>query len=261
MHSRFNTFRQTPLGAQLEQLIDSPERYLEYAALSRAEVPAVAAIVHDLRSRFPEVADDDTARQFCGAVVGEVMRRHQHDVLRPRGRVPGGYFTYGVVWTPQPLRLTWPELLDELAAMPQRLAEQVARFSTDATRLRPAVQGFSLLEHVCHLRDLDRDAYLVRFRSMLAESSPTLQRVNGRAWAAERDYHRESLPEALAAFIAGRQMLCELLLSLGEEQRCLIGLFDGISRITLEELAYDLHHHDGEHLLEVEELRGELFGG
>ena len=36
--------------------------------LSRAEVPAVAAIVHDLQARFPEVAGNQVARQFCGAV-------------------------------------------------------------------------------------------------------------------------------------------------------------------------------------------------
>ncbi|MDN0085773.1 hypothetical protein QU487_24135 [Crenobacter sp. SG2305] len=222
-----------PLGAQLEKLIDSPERYLEYAALSRAGVPAVAAIVHDLCSRFPEVADDDTARQFCGAMVGEVMRRHSHDVLRPRGRVPGGYFTYGVVWTPQPLRLAWDELLDALAAMPQRLAELVERFPDDAIRLRPAVQGFSLLEHVCHLRDLDRDAYLPRFDAVLRESLPVLPSVNGSVWAAERDYHRESLSDALAVFEVGRQALVGLLCDLNEVARQRLGLFDGVSRCRI----------------------------
>jgi len=261
MHSRFNTFRLAPLGAQLEKLIDSPERYLEYAALSRAEVPAVAAIVHDLRTRFPEVTDDDIARQFCGAMIAEVMRRQHHDVLRPRGRVPGGYFTYGAVWTAQPVRLSWTDLLDALAAMPQALAERARAFPDDAIRLRPAVPGFSLLEHACHLRDLDRDAYLIRFQAMLAEAAPTLQRVNGQVWAAERDYHRESLPEALAAFAAERQVLVGLLRGLDDTARSRIGLFDGITRITLEELAYDLHHHDGEHLLEMEELRAELFDG
>ncbi|MDN0077311.1 DinB family protein [Crenobacter sp. SG2303] len=260
MHSRFNSFRLTPLGTQLEKMIDSPERYLEYAALSRVEVPAVAAIVHDLRTLFPEVTDDDIARQFCGAMVAEVMRRQHHDVLRPRGRVPGGYFTYGAVWTAQPVRLSWPDLLEALSAMPQTLAERAKAFSDELVRLRPAVPGFSLLEHVCHLRDLDRDAYLIRFQSMLAESAPTLQRVNGQVWAAERDYHRESLPEALTVFASGRQALVELLRGLDETVRHRIGLFGGITRITLEELAYDLHHHDGEHLIEVEELGMELFG-
>ncbi|MCW3478442.1 DinB family protein [Neisseriaceae bacterium JH1-16] len=260
MHSRFNTFRLTPLGAQLERLIDSPERYLEFAALSRAEVPAVAAIVHDLQTRFPEVSGDDTARQFCGAMVAEVMRRQRHDVLRPRGRVPGGYFTYGVVWTALPVRLSWPDLLDALARMPQALAERAAAFPDTSIRNRPAVEGFSLLEHACHLRDLDRDAYRVRFHAMLAETAPTLQRVNGRVWAAERDYHRESLADAQVAFAGGRLALVELLRGLDDAARGRIGLFDGVTRITLEELAYDLHHHDGEHLLELDELGSELFG-
>jgi hypothetical protein len=102
MHKRFDHFRTTPLGAQLEALIDSPERYREYAALSRAGVPAVAAIVHDLQIHHPEIVGDRTARQFCGAMVAEVMRRHGHELLHARARVPGGLFISGAVWTPLP---------------------------------------------------------------------------------------------------------------------------------------------------------------
>lgn len=103
MHSRFASFRGAELGQRLEVMIDTPERYVEYAALSRVSVPAVAALVDDLREGFPEVDDNDTAKQFCGAMVAEVMRRHGHEILRLRGRVPGGYFTYGAVWTPRPV--------------------------------------------------------------------------------------------------------------------------------------------------------------
>ena len=39
MHNRFDQFRQTALGRQLEALIDHPQRYTEYAALSRAGLP------------------------------------------------------------------------------------------------------------------------------------------------------------------------------------------------------------------------------
>ncbi|MFP3559737.1 DinB family protein, partial [Paraburkholderia sp. SIMBA_049] len=47
MHSRFDRFRATPLGAQLEALIAQPERYVEFAALSRVGVAAIGAIQHE----------------------------------------------------------------------------------------------------------------------------------------------------------------------------------------------------------------------
>jgi hypothetical protein len=45
VHSRFDQFRKTELGGQLAALIDSRDRYIEFAALSRAGVAAIAAIV------------------------------------------------------------------------------------------------------------------------------------------------------------------------------------------------------------------------
>jgi hypothetical protein len=54
MHSRFDRFRETPLGAQLEALIGQPERYVEFAALSRVGVAAIGAIQHEIASKFPK---------------------------------------------------------------------------------------------------------------------------------------------------------------------------------------------------------------
>jgi hypothetical protein len=82
-------------------MAEDPARYPEYAALSRVEVPAVAALVHDLRTRFPEVAVDEFAKQAVGAFVGNVMRASGHTIVR-RGRVPGGFFTYGAIWSALP---------------------------------------------------------------------------------------------------------------------------------------------------------------
>lgn len=76
MHSRFDRFRITALGAQLEALIAQPERYVEFAALSRVGVAAIGAIQHEIAHKFPEIETDTTARQFCGAMVAEIMRRH-----------------------------------------------------------------------------------------------------------------------------------------------------------------------------------------
>ena len=254
MHSRFDRFRITSLGRQLERLIDSPERYIEFAALSRAEVPAVSAIVHDLRKMFPEVQYDQTAKQFCGAMVAEVMRRRHHNVLRPRGRVLGDFFTYGVVWMAEPQRAAVDALLARLAAMPDEMTRVMLAMPAGRWRTRPAGTGFSLVEHICHLRDLDRDVYRERIARLLAEDRPALASVDGVAMAAERRYAEQDCATALAGFRRARADLLVQLTATTPQQRQRYGIVDGVRRVTLDELVEDIYHHDRTHILELDEL-------
>ncbi|MCE3602216.1 DinB family protein [Massilia sp. P8910] len=257
MHSRFDRFRATSLGRQLERLIDSPERYIEYAALSRAEVPAVSAIVRDLQKMFPDVQYDQTAKQFCGAMVAEVMRRKHHDVLRPRGRVPGDFFTYGAVWMAEPQRAAFDALLARLAAMPDEMTRIVHAVPAGCRRMHPGGTGFSLVEHICHLRDLDRDVYRERIARLLAEDGPALASVDGVAMAAERRYAEQDSDAALAGFRLARADLVAQLTATTPEQRQRYGIVDGVRRITLDELVEDIYHHDRTHILELDELDAE----
>jgi hypothetical protein len=254
MHNRFDQFRQTALGRQLEALIDHPQRYTEYAALSRAGLPAVTAIVHTLQRCFPELDADQSARQFCGAMVGEVMRRHGHALLRPRGRVPGGYFSYGAVWSPLPVAYDFATLLAQLAAMPQRVADKLAAIPAARRSERPAGTAFSALEHACHLRDLDRDAFLPRIEAMLASPLAELHGVNGSEWAQQRGYQQQDFAAALAGFATARAALLARLHTCGEAEQALVAVWEGQRRLTLAELVADMADHDATHLLEIDEL-------
>lgn len=257
MHSRFDAFREQALGRQLEALIDTPQRYVEYAALSRAEVPAVAAIVHDVRQLFPEVEADASARQFCGAMVAEVMRRHHHEVLRPRGRVPGGYFTYGVVWTPTPQQLDWVQRLEALRGMPAQLVAALRAIPAVDWRRRPDGIDFAAVEHACHLRDLDR-IYCQRVARVLAEEMPEIASVDGNEMSLELAYLEQDGSAALDDFVAGRRHLLAALAGAEPAQRGRLCLFGGERRMSLEDLVEDMLQHDRAHLLEVEELTAEL---
>jgi hypothetical protein len=257
MHSRFDKFRTTSLGRQLEALINTDARYLEYAVLSRAGLPAVAALIHDLQAYFPEVADDQTARQFCGAAVAEVMRRHYHDILRPRGRIPSGFLTYGAVWTPLPRRADFAELLGHLGSMPDEVVDATSAIPSQRWRTRPEGTGFSVVEHVCHLRDLD-EVHIKRVRRMLSENMPILESVNGTQMAEERNYIAQDPAAAVAEFKKVRHTLVRLLERTSPEERGRIGLFDGIRRLTLWELGEDMYRHDRTHIQELNELGAEL---
>lgn len=258
MHSRFDAFLKTSLGQQLECLIDTPERYIEYAALSRAGVPAITAIVADLRARFPDITEDETARQFCGAKVADVMRRYHHELLRVRGRVPGGYFTYGAVWSPFPNKKTIDELLGELASMPERVSEAVRHFPESSWRFRPDWgTSFSLIEHVCHLCDLD-EVYRGRLERILHEHMPSLPDIDGTKLARKRRYQQQSLKSAVRRFRDLRSDFVARFRRLSRQQRMRVGIYAGVKRLTIENLAEMVYEHDATHLQEIEELRTRL---
>ncbi len=72
--------------------------------------------------------------------------------------------------------------------MPVFLDAALARAGRSRFATRPAGGGFSLVEHACHLRDLEREGYLLRFMRLLAESYPVLEGFEGERVAADRDY-------------------------------------------------------------------------
>lgn len=257
MHSRFDLFRTTPLGRQLEALITAPHRYTEYAALSRAEVPAVAALVHELQTSFPQVAHDQAARQFCGAAVAEVMRSRNHEILRPRGRVPGGFFSYGAVWTPFPRATALPEVMGGLRRSPDLIANAAAALPEEFWRRRPEGGGFSVVEHFCHLRDLDV-VNLDRIDLALREDLAKLASVDGVKLAVERAYLAQDPRSALSAFRGARERLLQRLEALAPADLERIVVFAEAGQVSLREMIIGFLHHDLEHIQELHELPAEL---
>ncbi|BAX60938.1 DinB family protein [Burkholderia stabilis] len=257
MHSRFDRFRTTALGTQLEALIAQPERYPEFAALSRVGVAAIGAIQHEIARNFPEIEADTTARQFCGAMVAEVMRRHGHDVVQARGRLGGTLFSYGAVFSAYPQRLPFADVIAELTRMPDRLAAYAAHVPATLCTRRPDGTGFSIVEHACHLRDLDA-VFAERIDAVRTVELPVIASVDGTALAAQRDYLAQQLDRAVAAFRAGRAALCTTASALEPAQLARCGLRDGIRRMSLDELVRELLDHDRTHVLELDELLAEL---
>ncbi|RQT23956.1 DNA damage-inducible protein DinB [Burkholderia contaminans] len=257
MHSRFDRFRITALGTQLEALIAQPERYVEFAALSRVGVAAIGAIQHEIAHKFPEIDTDTTARQFCGAMVAEIMRRHGHDVVQARGRLGGTPFSYGAVFSAYPQVLPFAGVIAALASLPGRLAAYAAHVPAALRTRRPDGTGFSLVEHACHLRDLDA-VFAERIDAVRTLDLPVIASVDGTALAAQRDYLAQPLDAAVTAFRTGRAALCATAAALDSAQLARCGLRDGIRRMSLDELVRELLDHDRTHMLELDELLAEL---
>jgi transcriptional regulator with XRE-family HTH domain len=147
-----------------------------------------------------------------------------------------------------------------LAAMPAKLKAIVDAIPEDRWRTHPRAGGFSLVEHLCHLRDIDGDGYSVRIERMLAEERPVLPDIDGDQLAIERDYLTQDGRAALDAFTATRWAIVGRLGKLEPTQRRRIGLMAGTAEIDIDGLVSAMLAHDSEHLDELEALRAELGG-
>jgi hypothetical protein len=102
MHARFAAYRTTEQGRAIEAIARQKDRLIEFALLSRLGMPAVIALSWDVAPLLRNLSDADRrdAKQFCGAIVAEIMRQHGYEIANPRGSAKiGGVFTLGVVWT------------------------------------------------------------------------------------------------------------------------------------------------------------------
>jgi hypothetical protein len=145
------------------------------------------------------------------------------------------------------------ESVERLTAMPVFLEKVLAAARREDLAVSPGDGLFSLTEHACHLRDLEREGYLVRVQRMLAESRPALAGFDGGAIAAQRDYPSQDAFAAARDFAAARRELVALVAPLTREQLALEGTF-GDKRVCFADVVAMMVEHDRGHREEIEQL-------
>jgi hypothetical protein len=152
-------------------------------------------------------------------------------------------------------------LLLTLESTPALLARAARAMTRCESRRRPAAGGFSLVENVWHLADLEREGFGVRIRRMLREESPALMNFDGERIARERCYQERDLERGLALFARGRMMNLEALRALAPSDWGRDGAQEGVGRITLEDIPRMIAAHDNSHESEIAGLIREIQGG
>jgi len=150
--------------------------------------------------------------------------------------------------------MTIAELVSRLHAMPALLEDCAGALPRAEWTRQPGPGLFSLVEHCCHLRDLEEEGYTLRLRRMLREERPTLDDFDGGAVAARRAYPSQDLREALLAFTDARTANLALLSSLDGRTLGRTANFGEHGTITVEGLAQLMVEHDASHRRELEEL-------
>ncbi len=140
-----------------------------------------------------------------------------------------------------------------LREMPAFLEGALARMEPRAVMQRPSPDAFSLGEHACHLRDLEREGYLVRVRRLLAEDAPALTGFDGDAVAAASDYPSQDARAAAREFADARGELLGLLAPLTASELARAATFMD-EPVTFAAVVAMIVEHDREHREEIGRL-------
>jgi hypothetical protein len=125
---------------------------------------------------------------------------------------------------------------ETLAATPQALKAALKGLPKKLLLWTPAPGKWSILEILCHLRDMEREAYIERYTRILSEDEPKLPDINGESLAVVRAYRSQRAPEVLRDWVALRRQTLQLLRKTGKAQWARAGIHETAGRLTMEDL-------------------------
>jgi hypothetical protein len=152
------------------------------------------------------------------------------------------------------------QLLQQLAAMETFLREAVRDLPDELLRTRSADGGFSPVEQVWHLADLEAEAFASRIERLLSEPSPQLPDFDGTAIARERCYRELSVTAGLDRFAAARTANIERLQRVTDDAWSRTGVQEGVGPVALCEMPVFLLQHDLAHVEEIAAWQREQLG-
>jgi uncharacterized damage-inducible protein DinB len=112
---------------------------------------------------------------------------------------------------------------------------------------RPDDKNWSAKEVVCHVRDTE-ESFMARFQTIMAMDEPKFLPVEPDRWAVERQYQRNDVPEALAAFKSRRDDTLRFFRGLKAEQWERGGIHATRGKMTLKDFVELMAWHDDNHL-------------
>ena len=143
------------------------------------------------------------------------------------------------------------DVIDALTKTPETVADLVKDLSGPDLIVRNSPEEFSVVENVCHLRDIEIEGYAARISRILRENNPLLPDIDGSRLAVEREYHSQNLSDALQAFAVARNQNTKTLSGLATEQFDREGTLEGVGSVTIRGLLLMMRDHDADHLLQL----------
>ncbi len=146
-------------------------------------------------------------------------------------------------------------LLWNLRSLPNELDDLLGDLDEEILRWRPNPRKWSVKEIMCHLRDMERFAYLARYQRILSEDQPVLANVDQDRLAAESDYLNQDAKEALADFKRLRAETVQTLEAASLEAFDRIGVHEADGPFTIEQfIQRQLKGNDVNHLNQMKDI-------
>jgi len=158
-------------------------------------------------------------------------------------------------------RREFEALLVTLESTAAVLSRAAATLSPAEARRRPAAGGFSLVENVWHLADLEREGYGLRIRRILSEANPALLNFEGDRMARERSYQERDIDRGIVLFARARAQNLEALRKLSRADWKRSGSQEGVGCVSLDDIPRMMTEHDRSHGTEIAHLIAEIRGG
>jgi len=140
-------------------------------------------------------------------------------------------------------RLIW-----NLKSLPHELEDLLKPLDEETMKWRPIPHKWSIKEILCHLRDMERLAYLDRYRRIVEEENPHLPNIDQNRLAHENDYINQDTRQAFEDFKSLRRQTVDTLTALPVQSWQRVGVHDADGPMTIEQLvtrqikANDLNH-------------------
>jgi hypothetical protein len=146
-------------------------------------------------------------------------------------------------------------LLTNLKSLPNELDDLLKGLDEETLRWRPIPNKWSVKEIMCHLRDMERLAYLARYRRILTEDNPFLQNVDQDQLAVESDYMNQDAMAALDEFKRLRWDTIKTLEGAPVESWSRSGTHSTDGLMTLEQLVVrQIKGNDLNHLVQMKDI-------
>ena len=123
-----------------------------------------------------------------------------------------------------------------VAETPARLKAALKGVPKKLLLWTPGPGKWSILEIVAHMRDMERDAYIARYRRILTEDNPTLPDIDGDLIALRDDYRSMKLADLLRDFLKLRKECLKLLKSVKGAQWDRMGTHETAGPLSMTDL-------------------------
>ena len=146
-------------------------------------------------------------------------------------------------------------ILWNLKSLPNELDDLLDGLDEEMLRWRPVPNKWSIKEIMCHLRDMESDAYLARYRRILTEENPLMPNVDQDRLAAERDYINQDAMAALADFKKLRTETVRTLESAPLDSWSRAGIHETDGPLSVEQLVVrQIKGNDLNHLVQMKDI-------